>query len=143
MKYGFKAVVVRFFELIRYLGIQYFDSQKFDYINAQEFKDISKIPLTCLDSIVKNVFRPWYDHVLSDLMNYFDTYINQVNLINVSIFIVLIVSIIIIYFLVWKAFEDQLKELLKTSVDLINLIPESIKYMIVQKINEDEENKKE
>jgi hypothetical protein len=110
MKYGFKAVTVRFFELIRYLGIQYFDNQKFDYINAHEFKDISKI-IIYSDSIVKNVFRPWYVNILADLMTYFNNYINQVNLINVSIFIVLIVSIIIIYCLVWKAFEDQLKDL--------------------------------
>jgi hypothetical protein len=67
----------------------------------------------------------------------------QVHLVNVSIFIVLIVSIIVIYFLIWKSFEDNLRELLKTSVDLINLIPESIKYIIVQRINEDEDSKKE
>jgi hypothetical protein len=67
----------------------------------------------------------------------------QVHLVNVSIFIVLIVSIIVIYFLIWKSFEDNLKELLKTSVDLINLIPESIKYIIVQRINEDEDSKKD
>jgi hypothetical protein len=42
MKYGFKAVVVRFFELIRYLGIQYFEGEKVDFINTKEFKDISK-----------------------------------------------------------------------------------------------------
>jgi hypothetical protein len=45
------------------------------------------------------------------------------------------------YCLVWKSYEEQLKELLKTSVDLINLIPEEIKYQIVQRINEDEEKK--
>jgi hypothetical protein len=55
--------------------------------------------------------RPWYDNIILQLLNYFDDYINQVNLINVSIFIVLIVSIIIIYFIVWKSFEDQLKDL--------------------------------
>jgi hypothetical protein len=76
-------------------------------------------------------------------MTTFSDFISQMHLINVSTYIVLIVSIIIIYCLVWKSFEDNLKELLKTSVDLINLIPETIKYAIVQKINDDEENKKE
>ena len=37
---------------------------------------------------------------------------------------------------------ENLKKLLKTSVDLINLIPEEIKFQIVQKLNE-EENKNE
>jgi hypothetical protein len=64
-----------------------------------------------IDSILKNVIRPWYDTLLDNLNTYFTDYINQLNLINVSIFIVLLVSIIIIYFLVWKAFEDQMKEL--------------------------------
>jgi hypothetical protein len=76
-------------------------------------------------------------------MTNFSDFINQVNLINVSTYIVLIVSIIILYSLVWKSFEEKLKELLKTSVDLTNLIPESFKYIIVQMINEEEENKKE
>ncbi len=53
------------------------------------------------------------------------------------------VVIIVMYFLVWKSFEDNLNDLLKTSVDLINLIPETIKCAIVQKINEDEDGKKE
>jgi hypothetical protein len=43
---------------------------------------------------------------------------------------------------VWKSYEENLKDLLKTSVDLINLIPEEIKHQIVQKLNE-EENKNE
>ena len=43
----------------------------------------------------------------------------------------------------FSIFEEHLKELLKTSVDLINLIPESIKQMIIQKLNEDDANKKE
>ena len=71
------------------------------------------------------------------------SYIDQKDLVVLSTFIVLIVTILVVYFLIWKSFEDNLKELLKTSVDLINLIPESIKYIIVQKINEEDEVKKE
>ena len=43
------------------------------------------------------------------------------------------------YFLVWKGYEDKLKTLLKTSVDLIKLIPDEIKREIVKKLNEEEE----
>ena len=64
---------------------------------------------------------------------------DQVNLTNVSTFIVLLASIIILYFLVWKSFEDNLKDLLKTSVDLTNLLPDNIKDKMVKLINEDEE----
>jgi hypothetical protein len=43
MTYGFKAVVVRYFELIRYLGIKYYQDSNYDFINASEFKDISNV----------------------------------------------------------------------------------------------------
>ena len=42
MNFGFKAVVVRYFELLRYLGIKYYQTNNFNFINANEFKDISK-----------------------------------------------------------------------------------------------------
>jgi hypothetical protein len=41
-EHGFKSVIVRLFELLRYLGIQYFDEYLADYKNSFEFKDISK-----------------------------------------------------------------------------------------------------
>ena len=112
-QHGFKSVVIRLFELIRYLGIQYFDdTNKTDFANADEFKDISK-DILILDSIITSVTRPWYNNLLTQLDTYFADYVNQLKLINVSIFIVLIVTIIIIYFIVWKAFEDNMKELVK------------------------------
>lgn len=135
LDYGMKAVAMRYFELIRFLGISYLKNPDYDYLNAPEFLEIN--------SILEKVIRTWFDNLLSILMQTFTDFAGQTHLINVSTYIVLIISIIIIYFLVWKSFEDNLKELLKTSVDLINLIPETIKYAIVQKINEDEENKKE
>ena len=70
----------------------------------------------------------------------FEDFISQIKLVNVSTFIVLLCSVILLYCLVWKSYEENLKQLLKTSVDLINLIPEEIKYQIVTKLNE-EENK--
>ena len=72
----------------------------------------------------------------------FNDYIKSTKLINVSTFIVILGCVILLYCLVWKSYEENLKELLKTSVDLINLIPEEIKVSIVQKLNE-EENKNE
>ena len=43
MNFGFKAVIVRYFELLRYLGIKYYQTNNFNFINANEFKDISNI----------------------------------------------------------------------------------------------------
>lgn len=133
--YGMKAVALRYFELIRFLSISYYDDPKYDYINTPQFLEIN--------SILTNIVRLWYSKQIVSLNEGLTSYIDQKDLVILSTFIVLIVTILVVYFLIWKSFEDNLKELLKTSVDLINLIPESIKYIIVQKINEEDEVKKE
>ena len=134
LRNGFKAVISRYFELIRYIGILYIDPSKpnTNLWNSIEFKEIN--------SIAKNVIRPWYKTVISLMNDEFDDFINQIKLLNVSTYIVLLCIVILLYCLVWKSYEENLKKLLKTSVDLINLIPEEIKFQIVQKLNE-EENK--
>jgi hypothetical protein len=43
MNYGFKSVVTRYFELIRFLGIVYYNKVDYDFLNAPEFLEISKI----------------------------------------------------------------------------------------------------
>ncbi len=136
LRNGFKAVISRYFELIRYIGIIYIDPSKENNTlwNYNEFKEIN--------SIAKNVIRPWYKTVISLMNDEFDDFINQIKLLNVSTYIVLLCIVILLYCLVWKSYEENLKQLLKTSVDLINLIPEEIKFQIVQKLNE-EENKNE
>ena len=42
MKYGFKAVVIRYFELLRYLGVEFLNVQIYDFLNSPEFYEISK-----------------------------------------------------------------------------------------------------
>ena len=133
---GFKATISRFFELNRFIAITYLKEKNETelYWNLEEFGEIN--------NIVKNVIRPWYNNLLTMMNKQFDDYVNQSQLVNVATFIVLLVAVILLYCLVWKSYEENLKDLLKTSVDLINLIPEEIKVSIVQKLNE-EENKNE
>ena len=126
------------FELIRFIGINYLKnvdhSTTLDPLNMTEFDEI--------DRIARNVIRYWYNNLLSVINKEFDDYVKRSKLINVSTFVVILGCVILLYCLVWKSYEENLKDLLKTSVDLINLIPEEIKYQIVQKLNE-EENKNE
>ena len=132
---GFKSVIARYYELIRYICIIYINPKTrntSNLWNSPEFKEIN--------SIAKNVIRPWYKTIIALMNKEFENFIDQIKLINVSTFIVLLCCVILLYCLVWKSYEENLKQLLKTSVDLINLIPEEIKYQIVQKLNE-EENK--
>ena len=133
---GFKATISRFFELNRFIGISYLKEkdETIYYLNYEEYGEINRI--------AKNVIRPWYNNILKLINKEFDDYVSETQLVNVATFIVLLVSVILLYCLVWKSYEENLKDLLKTSVDLINLIPEEIKYQIVQQLNE-EENKNE
>ena len=65
-----------------------------------------------------------------------DDYINTAILIHITVYIILIVFVILAYFIIWKTYEKSLKLMLKRSFNLINLIPEEIKFMIVSKLNE-------
>ena len=133
---GFKAVLSRYFELLRYIATNlYNENQKIEELfNFPEFREIN--------SIAKNVIRPWYKHLIELMNKDFKNFVNQIKVVNISTFIVLICVVVVLYCLVWRSYEDNLKHLLKTSVDLINLIPEEIKYQIVLQLNE-EENKNE
>jgi hypothetical protein len=123
MKNGFKAVSMRYFELIRYLGVQIKDPDYQMILNSSEFYEIGKInkllfllfifnfKFIKIDQILKHIIRVWFDDLLDIQMLSFTDYLGQINLINVSSYIVLIVSIIIIYSLIWKSFEEKLKEL--------------------------------
>ena len=51
-------------------------------------------------------------------------------------FICLIVACILFYTIIWRIYEEKLIVLLKESVDLINLIPQEIKNVIIEKLNE-------
>ena len=69
-------------------------------------------------------------------MESLDDYVNRMRLIHITIFVVLVIIIVFAYCIVWKSYEKKLKNMLKRSFNLINLIPEEIKYMIVSKLNE-------
>ena len=69
-------------------------------------------------------------------MESFNEYKSDSNLIYIVIFICLIFLIVFYYLIVWKLIEQKLEIILKNSIDLINLIPQEIKNIIVEKLNE-------
>ena len=70
---------------------------------------------------------------LNDEANYF---LNEAKIIQISLFIVVIMILILSYFILWKSYEESLSVTLERSFDLIKLIPEEIKHIIVSKLNE-------
>ena len=70
---------------------------------------------------------------LNDEANYF---LNEAKIIQISLFIVVIMILILSYFILWKSYEESLSVTLERSFDLIKLIQEEIKHIIVSKLNE-------
>ena len=89
-----------------------------------------------VDDLTTIYIRFWFKNILEMMMESLDDYVNKMRLIHITIFVVLVIIIVFAYCIVWKNYEKKLKNMLKRSFNLINLIPEEIKYMIVSKLNE-------
>ena len=96
-----------------------------------KFAEINKVQI--------NIIRPWFNYMINELKDNYFNFQEKIKLIFASSYIALLIFIIVIYLIVWKSYEEKLKTLLKTSVDLIKLIPDEIKIEIVKKLNEEEE----
>jgi hypothetical protein len=128
------------FEIIRYYSIYY---QNFSgEFSDNEDDDISKIltqnddKLLKLNYINEEVIKKWYEGFLRLMSSSFKEYKNKSKLNYIIVFICLLAIVIIYYCIVWKMSEEKLNILLKSSADLINLIPQEIKNIIIEKINE-------
>ena len=80
--------------------------------------------------------KPWYKNIIDLINSYFFLYIESLKSKYLITFIIIIIIISLNFWLIWKRFEDKYIELIKRSFDLINLIPEEIKCIIVSKLNE-------
>ena len=124
---GFRSVAFHIFEKLRFFWLQNVNN-KTDIINNQKWVDI--------DYLLLNVVRPWYNKLIDILDEEDNSFSNQAKVVQISVFIVVIAIFILCYFIIWKSYEEGLSALLQRSFDLINLIPEEIKYLIVSKLNE-------
>ena len=89
-----------------------------------------------IDYLVLYIVKPWYKEVIEILHDEANSFLNGSRVVQISLFIVVIVLFILSYFILWKSYEESLTLLLERSFDLIKLIPEEIKYIIVSKLNE-------
>jgi len=135
VKYGLKPLETRAFEEIRYLTIKYCKLKDrvngiSTIFNEHEFKLVELVML------VHHIIRKWYDGILVLMMNSFYDFQDHSKFIYVIIIISLIIIVILYYSIIWKTYEEKLNVLLKGSADLINLIPQEIKNIIIEKLNE-------
>ena len=135
---GLNPIQTRFFEIIRYYTIKYFISSEINTDNddisfilkEKEFK-IYEINVLSEISI-----RIWYKNIIKLMMDLFYEFIDGINLTYIILFICLIVITILYYSIIWKTNEEKLNTLLKESYHLINLIPQEIKNLMIEKLNE-------
>ena len=124
---GFKPVVANIIEKLRYMWTQCYDNKP-NTINDLRWCDI--------DYLVLYVVRPWFTKIIDILHDEANHFLNGVRVVQISLFIFVIVIFILCYFIVWKSYEESLALLLERCYDLIKLIPEEIKNIIVSKLNE-------
>ena len=124
---GFKPVVSNIFEKLRFVWIGNYEGKE-NTINDKRWCDI--------DFLILFVVRPWYTNLIEIMHEESNRFLNEVRVIQISVFIVVLVIFILSYFIIWKSYEENLAILLQRSFDLIQLIPEEIKYLIVSKLND-------
>ena len=124
---GFKPVVFNVFERLRFFWIKAFLEEQ-NSIQDRRWCDI--------DFLLLYVIRPWYNKLIEIMHEESNHFLNGARVVQISSFIVVLVVFILCYFIIWKSYEENLNILLQRSFDLIKLIPEEIKYIIVSKLNE-------
>ena len=124
---GFISVVNNIFEKLRFVWLESYKN-KANTINDLRWCDI--------DYLVLYIVKPWYKEIIEILYNEANDFLNGARVVQISLFIVVIIIFILSYFIFWKSYEERLTQLLYRSFDLIKLIPEEIKYIIVSKLNE-------
>jgi hypothetical protein len=135
-KYGFKTVTLEIFEMLRLLFTRYFMNNQRDINNKNISSLINNNKFLYLDVTIKTFFRPWYQNLVELFDSNFYTYIDRRINSFILLFIFMLILISIFYCIVWKKYEEEFINKIEKSFDLINLIPEEIKSIIVTKLNE-------
>ena len=138
LKNGFRPILSDIYEIIRYYGFLYLSNETY-YNSTRENTTCSLINhenWIHLNSMVKNILRNFFQEVEDILYNLFGNYIKKAKAVHTFTFIVLQCLLLIYYIIIWRRYYITVKIMIKKSQELINLIPEEIKYIMVEKINE-------
>jgi len=132
---GFKEISFEIFEILKYISFQYF-------INSTRNEDnyISDLVFdkswSALDVMLTGLVKPLYNKLIEVMNSYYYSFVENIKILYISIYIIFVSLLSIYYWIIWKKYEDNFLDLIKKSFDLINLIPEEIKNLIVLKLNE-------
>ena len=139
IKNGFRPILAEVYEIIRYFGFKYLSREN-------EFNNTRIGKTTCtlindeywidLNSIVKNILRNWFKNIEAIMDELFREYMSKASVVHTIIFVILQCFLLLYFIIVWRKYYITVKIMIKKSQELINLIPEEIKYIMVEKINE-------
>jgi hypothetical protein len=124
------------FEFSRQLTMKYYI---FKEENNDDISSILKEQDTIMHMInsgIQFVIRSWYTGIIKLLIESFYDYKEKSNMFYIFCFVSLIVLDILFYFFLWRYYQQKLYFILKGSIDLINLIPQEIKNIIIENLNE-------
>ena len=135
LEFGFSSVNSKIFEILKFLTIKYFMEPEIyseknisNLINHDSWVDIHNLLL--------GVVRPWYENIKELMSSYYVSYTTKRFNFYIYAFVILLVLISLYYWILWKHYEDEFIDNIQKSFDLINLIPEEIKNIIINKLNE-------
>ena len=86
--------------------------------------------------MLKGLVKPLYSKLIEVMNSYYYAFVENIKVLYISIYISFAGLLSLYYWILWKKYEDNFLDLIKKSFDLINLIPEEIKNLIVLKLNE-------
>ena len=121
-------------EILRFFQIQYFINETRNPNNISDI--IYDFKWYDLNEILLYLIRPWYENMVGILDDCLFNMVEKNKLLYIIFFSVLLVLASIYYWIFWKNYEENFINLITKSFDLINLIPEEIKNIIVLKLNE-------
>jgi hypothetical protein len=133
---GFKYVCLDSFEGLRLLSIKYLMNNKRNKTIGNISEILNDKKWKSLHEMLILLIRPWYKNINKLINKIFFSYVDGVIVVQISVFILIIMLITLNFWIIWKKFERQYIDLIKKSFELINLIPEEIKNIIVSKLNE-------
>ena len=133
---GFRTINGQLVEYLRFLYISYFVDNKINASNLYSSDYINDVRWSYIDKILFSISKPWYRYMIEAMDQFFcdDDYDKQST--HILTFAIMIIAISLYYWIAWKKYEEEFINSIQRSFDLINLIPEEVKNIIVKKLNE-------
>ena len=133
---GYKSVNSELIENLRFLFINYFIDNKTNASNLNASDLINDKRWIYIDRALFSFVKPWYNGIFEIISQIFYDYDYDKQSSIILAFVIMIISVTLYYWIVWKRYEEQLIYSIEKSFELINLIPEEVKNIIAKKLNE-------